>query len=188
MDGAGPAAHGQDMLRSIRAIATTFLLAVPLPALADMPLSGAPPAPGKAMWFGIHWIDTSTEGAINGTREDETARVAMIADYIAADLTARGFDLIAPPDDIQPPIKNPVHANGQDTKVAREAGADYAIAGEVQKVSNLILSVNLHVRDAASGATLRAGAVDIRGNNDTSWQRGYRYLLKNIIFREAETK
>lgn len=183
MDGAGPAAHGQDMLRSIRAIATTFLLAVPLPALADMPLSGAPPAPGKAMWFGIHWIDTSTEGAINGTREDETARVAMIADYIAADLTARGFDLIAPPDDIQPPIKNPVHANGQDTKVAREAGADYAIAGEVQKVSNLILSMNLVLRDVATGEMVRGQSVDIRSNTDDSWLRGIRYILKNHFFK-----
>ena len=42
-----------------------------------------------------------------------------------------------------------------------EMGARYAISGEVQKVSNLILSVNLHVRDAATGATVRAGAVDI---------------------------
>ena len=67
---------------------------------------------------------------------------------------------------------------------AAEMGARYAISGEVQKVSNLILSVNLHVRDAETGATVRAGAVDIRGNTDDSFRRGYSYLLRNLIFRE----
>ena len=74
--------------------------------------------------------------------------------------------------------------NRRDTRIAAEMGARYAISGEVQKVSNLILSVNLHVRDAATGATVRAGAVHIRGNTDDSFRRGYSYLLRNLIFRE----
>lgn len=160
---------------------STLLLALlaPLTALAD-----GPPPPGSATWFGIHYIDTSTEGAINGIREDETARIALTEAFIAEDLTARGFDLITPPAEAVAPIRNPVHSNGADSRIAREMGTDYVIAGEVQKVSNLIQSVNLHIRDAESGRTLRAGSVEIRGNTDDAFRRGYSYLLRNVIFRE----
>ncbi|WP_265501179.1 DUF3280 domain-containing protein [Paracoccus beibuensis] len=154
-------------------------LAAPAAGLAQ-----SPPEPGNATWFGIHYIDTSTEGAINGVREDETARIEMIEDFIADDLTERGFTLVEPPADAVAPILNPVHSNGADTKIAREMGSDYAIAGEVQKVSNLIQSVNLYLRDPESGHTLRAGSVEIRGNTDEAFRRGYSYLLRNIIFRE----
>lgn len=157
------------------ALAAALLLALPAGA-AEVP-------PGTALFFGIHWIDTSTEGAINGPRADETARLAMIEDQIASDLTQRGFTLTAPDPAEVASIRNPTHCNGCDTKLAAAKGLDYAITGEVQKVSNLILAMNLYIRDADSGRTVAAGAVDIRGNNDESWQRGYRYLLKNVIFR-----
>lgn len=155
---------------------------------AQMPIAGDPPPPGSAVWFGIHFIDTSTEGAINGIRADETERIAMIEQFIADDLVARGFTLMTPaPEDVAS-ISNPTHSNRRDTKIATAMGAEYAISGEVQKVSNLILSVNLYIRDAATARTLRAGAVDIRGNNDDSFRRGYSYLLRNIIFRKAKTE
>lgn len=151
---------------------------------AITPVYGPPPEPGTAVWFGLHFIDTSTEGAINGVREDETQRIAMIEEFIAEDLRERGFTLQVPPAAEVASIKDPVNSNGRDTRIARELGARYAISGEVQKVSNLILSLNLYVRDAETGKNVRAGAVDIRGNNDESFRRGYRYLMKNIIFRE----
>ncbi|GLK66156.1 hypothetical protein GCM10017635_36330 [Paracoccus kondratievae] len=150
------------------------------------PLHGAGPAPDSAVWFGLYFIDTSTEGAINGVREDETLRIEMAEDVIAEDLQARGFTLIEPPADQVAQIRNPSQSNGSDSRIAREMGATYAISGEVQKVSNLILSLNLYIREAASGEIVRAGTVDIRGNNDESFRRGYRYLLKNIIFREEQ--
>jgi hypothetical protein len=67
--------------------------------------------------------------------------------------------------------------------MAQRLGADYAVVSEVQKVSNLILTMNVVVRDAETGAQVRARAVDIRGNTDDTWQRGMRYLLRNGIFR-----
>lgn len=164
---------------------SSLVLAAALALAGAAPLRAeGPPPPGTAAWFGIHFIDTSTEGAINGPREDETARIAMIEDYIATALTERGFDLTPPDPQAVARIRNPVHSNRADTRIAAEMGMDYAIAGEVQKVSNLIQSVNLYIRDAGTGQTLRSGAVEIRGNTDEGFQRGYSYLLRNIIFRE----
>ena len=159
------------------------LVAVAFSLLPVGAVAGEVP-PGTALFFGLHLIDTSTEGAINGVRADETARLAMIETQIADDLTDRGFALTRPQPDQVAAIKDPSDCNGCDTRLAADLGLDYAISGQVQKVSNLILSMNLYIRDAESGENVRAGAVDIRGNNDDSFRRGYSYLLRNIIFRE----
>lgn len=154
--------------------------------LAGPALAEGPPAPGSVAFFGLHFNDLSTEGAVNGIRADETARTDMATALVAKDMTARGFVLVPldPVADRLETIANPARCNGCDIAMAQELGADYALTGEVSKVSNLILSLQLNLRDADSGKTLRAGSVDIRGNTDESWQRGFRYLLRNLIFRK----
>ncbi|MDO5659043.1 MAG: DUF3280 domain-containing protein [Paracoccus sp. (in: a-proteobacteria)] len=146
-----------------------------------------PVPPGKVAFFGLHFIDTSAEGAINGIRDDEVTRLALVQGLIADDLVARGFELVdtTPVQAELALIRNPAHCNGCDSRLAGELGADYAVTGEVQKVSNLILSANLYIRRAGPRETLRHGAVEIRSNTDESWTRGYRYLLRRTIFPES---
>jgi len=74
--------------------------------------------------------------------------------------------------------------NGCELDLARQLGAQQVAYGWVQKVSNLILNVNLVVEDAGTGRTLHAESVDIRGNTDESWTRGLRYLLNERMFRD----
>lgn len=74
--------------------------------------------------------------------------------------------------------------NGCELDMARTVGAQQVAYGWVQKVSNLILNVNLVIEDAATGKVLHADSTDIRGNTDESWTRGLRYLLNERIFRE----
>ena len=73
--------------------------------------------------------------------------------------------------------------NGCELDLARQLGAQQVAYGWVQKVSNLILNVNLVVEEVSTGRTLRAESVDIRGNTDESWSRGLRYLLNERMFR-----
>lgn len=136
---------------------------------------------GRVAFFGLYLMNNAGDP----DDSDERARVAMAEDQIAADLAARGFTLVdtAPVADRLAQVRNIASCNGCDMKLARELGADYSVTGEVQKTSELILSLNLFLRDVAAQTNLRHGAVDIRGNTDESWSRGYRYLLKNTIFR-----
>ena len=154
-------------------------------------LSGAALADGlkpqaSIAFFGITFIDTSTEGAYHGERPDEVARVKMLEDYVAEQFTERGFTLV----DLGPVeadinrVASVADCNFCDVIMARNLGAYYSVVGEVQKVSNLILSMNLIVRDAEEGQHVRGMSVDIRGNTDNSWRRGMRYILKNNIFKE----
>lgn len=162
-----------------------FIAAVVLAFWSGLALARVP-VPGRVAFFGLHFSDTSTEGSINGVRTDETARTAMATDLVADDMAARGFTLV-PTDPVAADlakVNNPARCNGCEIAMAKALGADYALTGEVQKVSNLILNINLYLRDVHTGDLVRSGSVDIRGNTDESWTRGVRYLLKNIIFRD----
>jgi hypothetical protein len=74
--------------------------------------------------------------------------------------------------------------SGCEVAIARRLDADLALIGWVQKVSNLILNLNVVIRDAATREQVFASSVDIRGNTDESWRHGIRYLLKNRLLKE----
>lgn len=155
--------------RLTRIAALALLLAEPV--LAAPPPAGPPPLPGRAVWLGLHFIDTSTEGAVNRVRADETARIRMAETLIAGGLKTRGFTLIDPPADRIAGIADPLESNGAGPALARDPGADDVIEGRVQKVSNLTVSLNLHIRDAQTGRAIRTRAVDICGEADESLRR-----------------
>jgi hypothetical protein len=76
-------------------------------------------------------------------------------------------------------------ANGLRT-FAPELGAKYSVTGWIQKVSNLLLSLNVIIRDAETGKTLWARSVDMRGNTDESWSRALDYLVRNYLLAPGQ--
>ena len=69
----------------------------------------------------------------------------------------------------------------QHPELAGELGADLAMTGVVQKVSNLILNINLYLRDVHTGQLVAAASADMRGNTDESWSRATAYLVRNRL-------
>jgi hypothetical protein len=51
----------------------------------------------------------------------------------------------------------------------------------VQKVSNLILNVNIYLRSAHTGHLVTSASADMRGNTDESWSRTVSYLVRNRL-------
>lgn len=164
----------------------------PLFAAILLSLPGAASAlealdPGASVaFFGIHFIDTSAEGEYNGAREDEAARLALLEEAVRERFAEEGFDLVdlGPVAEELDRTRSPADCNGCDVRMAEELGADYSLVGEVQKVSNLILSMNLSLRAVEGDRLVRMLAVDIRSNTDDSWLRGGRYILNNHFFAE----
>jgi len=70
--------------------------------------------------------------------------------------------------------------------LARDVGASYAFTGTVHKVSELILSINVYVHEAATSKPVTGASVDLRGNTDESWRRGIDYLYKNVLSARLE--
>jgi hypothetical protein len=133
--------------------------------------------------FDFELIDTSVEGEIRGARADEQARLGQLSLQLRQRLKDSGrFSLV----DIAPVASAAQASNlqacgGCDTQLAKRLGAELAITGTVQKVSNLILNMNIYIRDASSGATVAAMSADMRGNTDESWFRTLDYLLRNRL-------
>ena len=168
------------------------------PALAIALFAAAPAALAQPMptepliddasvaFLGLTFIDTSTEGAYFAAREDEAQRIALLEDAVAARFAEEGMTFLdlAPVAEELDRTKNPADCYGCELRMGERLGADYVLVGEVQKVSNLILSMNLVMRDTATGRMVRGQSVEIRSNTDDSWLRGMRYILKNNVFRE----
>jgi hypothetical protein len=108
--------------------------------------------------FDFEFIDTSLQGEIDGAGADELTPIAS---------EARATNLQA--------------CGGCDTHLAKRVGAELAVTGTVQKVSNLILNMNIYVRDVSSGTTVAAMSADMRGNSDESWSRTLDWLIRNRL-------
>ena len=71
--------------------------------------------------------------------------------------------------------------NGCELEIARSLHADRVLIGWVQKVSNLILNINIQIEDAATGTVLLNKSVDLRGNTDETWRRGLSFLVRSMV-------
>ena len=138
----------------------------------------------RVAFFGFQLINTSLEP----TSEAETARIAMLDDLFREKLEASGrFEIVTLPPDVQQAVAEGPEisgCNGCERGFATRSGADLAAWGTVQKVSNLILNINVYVTEAETGAPFFVRSVDIRGNTDESWRRGLDYLLRNYMLRQ----
>jgi len=71
--------------------------------------------------------------------------------------------------------------NGCELDIARLLHADRVLIGWVQKVSNLILNINIQIEDTATGEVLLNKSVDLRGNTDETWKRGMASLIRSMV-------
>lgn len=71
--------------------------------------------------------------------------------------------------------------NGCELDIAKVVNADRVLVGWVQKVSNLILNLNIQIEDTATGAVVLITSVDMRGNTDESWRRSVSYLVRRMV-------
>jgi hypothetical protein len=70
---------------------------------------------------------------------------------------------------------------GCEFDYGRQFGGDYAAWIVVQKVSDLILNINVYMADVTARKLTFVHSVDIRGDTDESWSRGVTYLVNNYL-------
>src|SRR5215475_12417957 len=125
------------MMRALLLVAS--LLLTGSQALADPP---------KLAVFDFELIDTSLPGEFYGSKPEQE-RMLRIGDQLRKALADSGKFAVL---DIAPVNDAAHHGNlqacgGCDVKLAGQLGADLEITGVVQKVSNLILNLNIYLRD-----------------------------------------
>ena len=136
--------------------------------------------------FDFELIDSSLEGSMMGENPDEQTRLKKLAPTLRQDIgSLPGYTIV----DIGPVEKkahgqNLQNCGGCAQSMAKSLGADVAVTGTVQKVSNLILNINAYAYDAKTGKAIARGSADIRSNTDESWRRGIDYLWKNVLKKQ----
>lgn len=158
-------------------VAWILVVTAAYPALATPP---------KLAVFDFELIDSSLEGETQGPRADEQDRIARISDQLRQMLAEKGpYEIVdlAPAADAIAKAGLRHGCNGCAVDLAKPLGADLALIGTVQKVSNLILNINVYIWDVASGQEVYGNSVDIRGNTDESWSRGVSYLVRNRLLK-----
>jgi Protein of unknown function (DUF2380) len=140
-------------------------------------------AASRVAFFGFQLINTSLEP----TTPKETMRIRSLNETFQQMLNSSGRFQLAP---IPPDLENAIAAvsiancNGCERELALKVGADLAAWGTVQKVSNLILNINVYMEDTHTKQMVFVKSVDIRGNTDESWQRGLDYLLRHYLLNQ----
>ena len=168
----------------MRSVSIVSLILLLVPAVAMI----AAAAERTVAVFDFELIDSSLEGEIRGPRPDEQERLARAGDQLRSRLRESGrFSVIdLAPAAAEARASNLQACGGCDTRLAGRLGAELAVTGTVQKVSNLILNMNIYVREVASGKLIAAMSADMRGNTDESWSRALEWLVRNRFLDPAQ--
>jgi hypothetical protein len=132
--------------------------------------------------FGI--IDDTGEVAKDAEQRE---RLKMISDQLRRELEEKGLYKVVDNTPANETIdsyksgQNLYSCNGCELEIARKLKADRVLTAWVQKVSNLILNINIEIKDVKTGEVTLKKSADIRGNTDQSWARGISYLTRDMV-------
>ncbi len=169
------------------------LLAAGLAAAGVWPpvtLAGEADLPRLAV-LPIEIEDTSGEA---GAADRHDAMLASLTRFISEAIAAAGiYDVVDPAR-----VKQAVEAenpgtylracNGCEFDIANSVGADRVMIGWLFKMSTLVLSLHVVIKDVATGNIIYAKTFDFRGDNEKSWKRAADYMVKAIKSRNEASR
>ena len=163
--------------RSAAAIAALMLTAFPLLAVEK------PSAAQKSTFLGFRFIANATP-----MDEGEKARLGQIeTSYISKLEAAKKYTFVKVPDAMREKIaagQSIGECGGCELDYGKELGVPVVMWGTVQKVSNLILNLNIYMADVETRKMTFVKSVDMRGNTDETWEQAVNYMVKRYILEE----
>ncbi len=129
-------------------------------------------------------LDTSQEPI--DQRDAHSRRLANIRDEITAGLAAKNVyeivDRSIVADDLAAILQRTYirTCNGCELTLGRKANADLVMLGQVNKVSTLIMSMDVGIKRVATGERVYQQRFDFRGDNDNSWSRTAKFAFERI--------
>ena len=157
---------------------------------AAMLVAGACPLaaaePKSVAFLGVQFLNDHE--SLEPTTDAERARLAAIEALFRQKLEASGRYAFAalPAATAARVAEGPTFGScgGCEFRYGADAHADLVAWLVVQKVSDLILNINVYMVEVATRKATLVHSVDIRGNTDESWTRGINYLVKNYVLAD----
>jgi hypothetical protein len=135
-----------------------------------------------------------TSGEV-GPADRHEAMLARLTDFVGKRIATAGlFDVLD-----QARVDKAVAAanpgtylracNGCELDIAKSVGANAVMIGWFYKVSTLIGTLHVVVKDVATGKVIYAHVFDFRGDNDKAWERAADYMVDALArSTKRETK
>lgn len=161
-----------------------------LSLLGSLPLAGWAQAPLPSLVLpDIELLEDHPDPSLAA---DHARRIQNTSRDLRAGLAQAGLYRLIDPATVQATIdqQRAAHAtifdcNGCAQAIGQAARSDLVAVAWVQKVSQLILNLNVEVRETATDRTVLNKSVDMRGNNDESWTRAARFMLRDWTEKRA---
>lgn len=149
----------------------------------DLSITATAAQPKSTAFLGV-FLQNDNEG-YEPTSDAERKRMSIVEDQFRSLLEGSGrytFSAMTPEVKSKIDAGQPVGAcGGCEADYGKALGAERVAWINVQKISNLILNMNVYIEDVAGRRMLLIMSVDIRGNTDESWSRSLSYLVKNYV-------
>ena len=166
------------------ALAGTAALGAVGPSLRAQ-TSGAAPRPLRSLAvLEFELVDDQNNPLTKAAQE---VRLRNATQQIQRELSERGLYRVvdpAPSHALQTKLRSEQEFLYRCDDCASQAGklldVDLVMATWVQKVSELILNLNVQIFDVAAQKVIFSKSVDMRGNEDQSWTRAVRYLVRDM--------
>ncbi len=144
----------------------------------------------KAAVFPFDLRDVQQEGeVVPQLNPDDLKRLKLVADELKSLMENSGnyevVDLSSMAKEVE--TASPFNkCNGCEADLAKRAGAEIAVTGFVDKISDALISLQVFARNAQTGELTKSMSAEVRGNTDELWLHGIRYLWRNRFNVEAK--
>lgn len=168
-------------LASIVKALTVALLSVA--SFAILPGASKAAEPHNTAFLGVHFQNDNE--MYEPTSDAERNRIEKIGQIFTSKLTeSTKYRFVEISPDLKARIaagQAPGACGGCEVDYGKEIGTQWIAWVNVQKVSNLILNLNVYIADVRNNKMVFVKSVDIRNNSDEGWERAINYLLKNYL-------
>ena len=146
-----------------------------------------PSAPQKATFLGFRFIPSAEPM----TAEEGERLLTIEKSFISKLQNADKYSFVPVPDEMRERIDEgqPIgQCAGCEVDYGKEQGVPVVMWGTVQKVSNLILNLNIYMADVNDEKMIFIKSVDMRGNTDETWEQALNYRVKRYILKVPARK
>ena len=168
---------------SLALFAIAFLAGATSAVAEDASRTAAASKPVTVAFLGVR-LQNDNEG-LDPTSAAERERQKKLEELFKKKLEATGrFKFVPTPPETVAKIEagqNMGECNGCEVDFGKALGGERIAWITVQKISNLILNLNVYMADVATSKMTYIHSVDIRGNTDESWTRSLTYMLDNYF-------
>jgi hypothetical protein len=165
------------------ALAALFIIIGPV-ASGACSAAALPSEPAKSVaLLNVQFLNDHED--LEPTTAAERTRIGLVESVFKTKLEASGrYTFVSIPADTAAKIAAGPEVGacgGCELGYGKQLGADTVAWIVIQKVSDLILNINVYMADVATAKLAFVHSVDIRGDTDESWTRGVTYLVKNYL-------